>query len=126
MYFETPDLDSKRGWGGIGNVNYTRLKRFRQNAANGKVGSLRCLVADDRRIKTPISAVDAYAEAWAWNYFLIRWRTKQYVAYLKMLAEKGPLVWDEPATRLAEFRKYFGEDVQALEADFVKRMSRLK
>ncbi|MEO2045350.1 MAG: DUF1570 domain-containing protein [Pirellulales bacterium] len=126
MYFETPDLSSRSGWRGIGNVNYPRLKRLHQNAASGKMGSLRSLIANDRRIKTPSTAVDAYAEAWAWNYFLIRWRTKEYVAYLKMLADKGQLVWDDPATRLAEFREYFGEDVQALEADFKKRMGRLK
>jgi len=126
MYFETPDLDSNSGWRGIGNVNYLRLQRFRKNAASGKSGSLRSLIADDRRLKTPITAVDAYAEAWAWNYFLIRWRTKQYVAYLKNLADKPQLVWDKPVTRLAEFRAAFGDNVQVLEADFVKRMSRLK
>ena len=126
VYFETPDLGSSRGWRGIGKVNYTRFDRFRDNMATGKAASLSRLIANDRRLQDPRTAVDAYAEAWAWNYFLIHWRPKQYTAYLNMLAAKRPFAMDDPETRLAEFRKHFGEDLEALERDFLERMSRLK
>lgn len=125
VYFETPDLRSTSGWRGIGKVNYPRLNLFRRNVATGKAGSLRSLIADDRRMKDPRTAVDAYAEAWAWNYFLIHGRPKQYTAYLKMLADKPRMVRSDPKTRLAEFRQHFGEDMQALEADFARYLSRL-
>jgi len=126
LYFETPDLASNRSWGGIGNVNYSRWNLFRKNFRAGRVGSLKSLVVDDRRLRDPQTAVDAYAEAWAWNYYLIRWRPKAYVAYLKTLASKPRLINDTPQTRLADFRQHFGENLQALEADFFRRMSRLK
>ncbi len=126
MYFETPDLGSSSGWRGIGNVNYPRLDLYRQNVALGKATRFRSLIVDAKRLKTPRTAVDAYAESWAWTYFLIRWRPKQYAAYLKSQSEKPLLVQDDPATRLDNFLQHFGEDAQALEAEFFKRMSRVK
>ncbi len=126
VYFETPDLSSNRSWRGVGNINYSRWDRFRANVRSGRVGTLQSLVADDRRIRTPGTAVDAYAEAWAWNYFLIRWRPEQYVAYLKTLAAKPRLSVDNPATRMADFKQHFGNDLDALKDDFYRRMSRVR
>ena len=37
-------------------------------------------------------AVDAYAESWALTYYLIHKHPKEYVAYLKLLSRKQPLV----------------------------------
>ena len=42
-----------------------------------------------------------------------------------MLAEKRPLVDDTPEIRLAEFREHFG-DLNKLQQDFLKQMSRVK
>ena len=84
---------------------------------------------DDKRVingMTDINQLAPFKYPWAWNYFLIRWRPKEYTAYLKMLSKKRRLVWDGPETRLAEFNKFFGPDLETLEADFLKRMSRLK
>ena len=71
------------------------------------------MLADSRRFRDPRTAVDAYADAWALNYYLIKYEPKAYTAYLKMLAEKPPLIEDDPQTRLAEFRKHFGDLRQA-------------
>src|SRR5690606_3637057 len=68
MYCETPDLSSRSSWSGFGNVNYARWDLYRKNANDGKVGTLRSLIIDDDRFRNPRTAVDAYAEAWAWNY----------------------------------------------------------
>lgn len=125
VFFETPDLKSNRSWTGIGKVNYSRWDRFRQNANNGKAGDLRSLIANDERISTSRTAVDAYAEAWAWTYFLIKWHPEKYVAYLKTISEKPQLAVDKPQTRLADFQKHFGDDYEALRDDFVRRMSRI-
>jgi len=126
VYFETPDLSSKRSWAGIGKVNYMRWNLFRQNYRTGKVGRLKTLIIDDTRIRHPRTAVDAYAEAWAWNYFLITWHPKEYTAYLKMIAAKPLLIYDDRQTRLADFQRHFGDDLRALEDEFSRRMSRLK
>lgn len=125
VYFEAPDLSSTRGWRGIGKVNYPRLKAFRHNLANWQQGSLARLVADNRRFRDPRTAVDAYADAWALNYYLIKYQPKAYAAYLKVQAEKPPLVEGDPQTRLEEFRRHFG-DPRELEQEFLKQMARVK
>ena len=124
VYFEAPDLTSSRGWRGIGRVNYPRLETFRRNLPNWRRDSLTTLVSDNRRFRDPSTAVAAYADAWALNYYLIKFRSKDYAAYLKLLAEKRSLMEDDPETRLDEFKQQFG-DMRTLERDFLKQMSRV-
>jgi hypothetical protein len=137
VYFEAPDLTSTRGWRGIGKVNYPRLEMFLQNLPNWQPGTLETLVADDRRFRPAETnnrrlqaaesqkVVAAYADAWALNYFLIKYRSDQYKAYLEMLAAKPTMVQDDRETRLSEFRQHFG-DIDELEIDFLKQMSRVR
>ncbi len=125
MYFEAPDLARSGGWRGIGRVNYPRLETFRRNLPQWNRGSLEQLLADNGRLRNPRTAAAAYADAWALNYYLIKYRADDYAAYLKLLAEKPPLVEDDSATRLSEFRQHFG-DLRTLEAAFLKRMSRVQ
>jgi hypothetical protein len=125
VYFEAPDLTSSRGWRGIGRVNYPRLATFRRNLPNWRRDSLLSLLADNQRFRDPSTAIAAYADAWALNYYLIKYRPQEYAAYLKMLAEKRPLMEDDADTRLAEFKQHFG-DLRTLERDFLNKMSRLQ
>ena len=97
VYFEAPDLASTRGWRGIGRVNYPRLDTFHRNLPNWNDDSLEALLADDDRFRDPQTAVDAYADAWALNYYLIKYQPKAYADYLKTLAEKPPLDRRRPA-----------------------------
>jgi Protein of unknown function (DUF1570) len=124
VYFEAPDLSSSRGWRGIGRVNYPRLETFRRNLPKWRSDSLATLVADNRRFRDPQTAVAAYADAWALNYYLIKFRSKDYSNYLKLLAEKRSLMEDDPQTRLEEFKQHFG-DLRTLEREFLKQMSRV-
>jgi len=125
VYFEAPDLTSSRGWRGIGHVNYPRLATFRRNLPRWRRDSLVTLVANNQRFRDPRTAVAAYADAWALSYYLIKFRKKEYAAYLKMLADKPPLAEADSGTQLAEFKQYFG-DLKSLERDFLKQMSRLQ
>ena len=125
VYFETPNLDSSRSWSGIGG-NYSRWDRFLNNLAAGRVPPLERLVANDDLFRDPATAVDSYAQAWAWNYFLIRWRAPQYAAYLKAIAASPILAPADPKRRLADFREHFGDDFAALEADFFRQMRRIE
>ncbi len=125
VYFEAPDLASRVGWQGIGRVNYPRLERFHDNLSSWHEGSLEEMLRDSKRFRDPKTAVDAYADAWALNYYLIKYEPKAYTAYLKELAEKPALIEDDPKTRLNEFHKHFG-DPHKLEQDFLKQMSRVK
>jgi hypothetical protein len=125
VYFEAPDLSSSRGWRGIGRVNYPRLATFRRNLPNWRRDSLVSLISDNQRFRDPSTAVAAYADAWALNFYLIKYRIKDYAGYLQMLAEKSPLAEDDPDTRLAEFKQHFG-DLRTLERDFLNKMSRVE
>jgi hypothetical protein len=125
-YFETPDLGSSRGWRTIGGINQVRLARFRECFARRPAGSLVTLLQDDQRFRDTSLAEDAYAESWALTYFLLKRHGPQYVEYLKRLSEKKPLFYDDPETRLAEFKQAFGDDLQKLDAEMVRAMSRLR
>lgn len=125
VYFETPDLKSAKGWRSMGSVNQVRLSGFRDYSTRRPAGSLETLVADDSRFRDAKLAADAYSEAWALNYFLLRQHPKEYHAYLKKLGEKSQLVWDEPETRLREFREAFG-DLKKLDAEFVRQLAKVR
>lgn len=126
IYFETPDLSSSKGWRTVGAVNQVRLAGFRDYLSRGRpADSLVTLISNDERLRDPRRAGDAYAEAWAMNYFLIRQHPKQYLAYIKMLSEKGPLLWDDPEARLQEFKHAFG-NIEQLDAEFLRHMRKVK
>jgi hypothetical protein len=125
MYFEAPDLSNSKGWKTIGAVNRPRLRTLREYTAQRPTGSLHSLTSDDKRLRDPRQVAAAYAEAWALNYFLIRQRPKEYVAYLQKLSEKGPLLWDEPQERVSEFKAAFG-DLEKLDAEFLRHMQKVR
>jgi hypothetical protein len=125
VYFETPDLTSARGWKTIGGVNWERLNRFNQYLGGRNNGSLRTLLQNDDRFRDVNTAIDAYAEAWALNYFLLRQRSDDYCKYLKSLSTKPYLVQDDEATRVQEFQAAFG-DVSALDSQFLRFMSEVR
>ncbi len=125
MYFETPDLQSAKGWRNIGAVNRPRLDRFRETISSRGADSLKTLIVDDQRIRDPRQALDAYAEAWALNYYLLRQKQREYLAYLQTLASKDPMVYDDPQVRLREFQAAFGETGK-LDADFVRNLQKVK
>lgn len=122
IYFETPDLKNSRGWTKVGALNELRLLAFREYLRERPADSLATLIMNSDRLTDPRTAKAAYAEAWALNYFLLRTRRKEYMKYLELLAEKPPLVDDSPEQRLADFQAAFGEDVQKLDAAFIKYM----
>jgi hypothetical protein len=125
VYFETPDLSSSRGWRGIGMVNRPRLGQFRDYQKRRPADSLVTLLSDDARLKSTETGPDAYAEAWALSYFLLNRHSEQYVSYLKLLSQKKPFFWDDAPTRLAEFKQVFGDDLQALDAEFLRYTAKL-
>jgi hypothetical protein len=125
MYFEPPDLSSGRGWKTMGQLNRPRLARLRDYGPHRPPESLHTLIVDDKRLRDPPHVVEAYAEAWALNYFLIRQKPKEYATYLQKMATKPPLVWDEPTMRLDEFKTAFGP-LEELDADFARFMQKLR
>ncbi len=126
MYFETPDLNSSRGWQSIGAVNKLRLSQFRQYLGRRPADSLQKLVTDDSRLRNSDTVIDAYAEAWALTYFLLQQKSTDYVEYLRTLSQKAPQFWDTPETRWSDFRNAFGPDLGRLEEDFQRYLSNVR
>jgi hypothetical protein len=120
MFFETPDLNGQRGgWSGIGTVNRVRLEQFQDYLSRRPADSLQTLVESDKRLHEVKQGLDAYAEAWALTYFLINKHPKEYIAYLRMLSKKKPLVSDSPETRLKEFQAAFGS-IKKLDTELLR------
>ncbi len=122
VYFETPDLESSKGWRRIGGVNRERLQQFRRYLRTRPADSLTTLIANSKRLRNTQTAPDAYAEAWALNYYLLRRRSEEYRDYLQTLAQKKPLMNDSDQDRLAAFQAAFGSDLESLDRDFLAYM----
>jgi hypothetical protein len=43
-----------------------------------------------------------------------------------MLADKRPLLWDDPQERLKEFQTAFGDNLGQLDADFLRQMQKVR
>ena len=126
MFFEAPNLKNKRGWSKPGLVFGQRLYRFRNTLKTRPKDSIQRLLTDDARLTDPQTAADGYAEAWAFNHFLLNRRSKEYIAYLKEHSEKTPLSELDAKQRLDEFKKHFGDNFEKLETDFLKHIRRLQ
>lgn len=125
MYCETPDLRTGSGWRTIGRPNLSRLRRYREYAAERReAGSVATLIRDEARFRDPATVLDAYSESWALVDYLLRERRDEFVAYLQQIARKPRLQWDGAEVRLREFEAVFGSaaDVEAACVAHVRRM----
>lgn len=126
IFFETPDLKSAKGWSTIGSVNRVRLNQFRKYIRSRPADSLSTLVASDDRFRDTRLATAAYAESWAFCYYLMRHHPDEFAAYMQLQQQKPPLAPAKPAKRLDEFRQAFGETPGSLDKDFLRAIRRVK
>jgi len=126
VYFETPDLDSARGWRSIGAVNRLHLNRFRESMAQRPAGALRELMTNDALFRDPQTSSDAYAGAWALNYYLVKVRSAQHVKLLQELAQLAPLAEISAEERVAQFERAMGETLEQTDEAFLRHMRRVK
>ena len=125
---------SSSGWRGIGEVNRNRLHQFRGYLRSRPKDSLEQLLVSDRRIQGRSedkrfqgrpALLNAYAEAWCLTYYLLKYKPKEFIQYMKMLGAKSPLIENTPDERRAEFEEYFGS-LPSVDADLIKRLGRLR
>lgn len=89
-----------------------------------KPKSLQTFLASDRAFET--NPLDAYSEAWAFSFFLIETRPRQYVQYLKKVAQRDAFHTATPDERLADFQSVFGKETALLESQFLRFVGELK
>ncbi len=134
MFFETPDFKKKQGWNGPGKINFERLAGILRFARNRPANSLETLIATDKRLQAGgLVSANAYAESWAMVHFLINRKPAKFTLYLKHLAEKKRDVIidphfeiNRPKVRVKDFKKFFGEDLAQLDAEFLVYIKTLK
>ena len=126
VYFETPDLRSKRGWRGIGNVNPTRLRQFRRYLPARPKGSLATLIVDDHQFRDPRLATNVYAESWAFCHFLLNRHPREFTQYMKVLSQKKPMVHGRSNDRLRVFKQSFTSDLGDLDESFLRYVAGLR
>ena len=126
MFFEPPDLRAAQGWNGPGRTNYSRLRDLRKKSTRA-TDSLATLVSNDDRLKSEGEAtLIAYAESWALTHFLINRKPTQFGRYLKFLSQKKPQQMAKTGQRLADFKKFFGDDLLKLDEEFIEYVNRIK
>lgn len=126
VFFESPDFSNPKGWRSIGKVNAVNLDRFRRYMPRRGAESLATLLADDTRFRQEASASDAYSEAWAMTYFLLRTKKKEYIEFLKTLSEGKPLETRGARERIALFEKAIGIDLATLDRQFLAYMAKVQ
>lgn len=123
MYFETPDLEGRSGWKTIGHINPARLDSYREIEKSRPI-DLRTLLATDDRFREPALAGEAYSEAWALHFYLLRTQKEKYIQYIQRIGSKPPLKRDTPEERIADFEAAFGslEEVTTAQRKFMTRL----
>ncbi len=125
--FESPGIRDSAGQRGkaFGRINKDRYVWFRNFAqSRRKPKSLAAFLADDGMFQT--ATLDAYAQAWALSFYLIETRPSKYAKYLKTIASRDPMKDYPKEERLRDFKTAFGNDLDTLEIDFLRFISRLE
>lgn len=126
MFFETPDANNPKGWGAIGKVNPHNMRLFAQYVPQRPADSLLTLISQDQRLRSAETSSQAYPESWALTYYLMIIKNKQFVAYLKELADQRPLAGESSEReRIELFQKYFGADLAELDKELINFYRRM-
>ncbi len=99
-------------------VNRGRLTQFRGLLPKHKTDTLVQMVSNDKLFKSDIDL--AYAEAWAFTFYLSQPQPAKYAAYLARTARRPDFQSYNSAQRLADFTAVFGDNFRLLDAQFLK------
>jgi hypothetical protein len=118
--FEAPGVWNWRDYPRQGDrINRDRLAQFRQWRKTGRQpGALVNLLGSDRQFQSNPPA--AYAESWAWVFFLTETYPQKFSQYVERTARRPDFESYPLARRIADFTAVFGEDLRMLEAHFLR------
>ncbi len=123
--FEAPGVGDSRSFPNERDrINQGRLKDFKQLFAKRKPAAFVELINSDRQFDhDPIAA---YAEAWAFTFFLVEKMPRDYAKYLAKTASRPPFTLYSSAQRMKDFTEIFGENMAMLDARFLRFINDLK
>jgi hypothetical protein len=106
-------------------INRVRLNDFRLLVeSRHRPELLASMIASDQIFGVNPSA--AYAEAWAFTFYLMENEPRKYAQYLALTASKEPFSRYGAAQRTADFTAIFGSNWRMLEAQFLRFMKGIK
>ena len=106
-------------------LNRERLAQFKQQLAAGQRPEARfaALIASDRPFES--DSQGAYAEAWAFTFYLVETQPRLFAKYLKRTANHPDFTDVNSAARLKDFTSVFGENFRLIDAQFLRYMQGL-
>ena len=124
--FEAPGIrDGSRNRSAKNRINRSRYLWFQNFVkTRRRPKSLAEFVGSDAMFQTQV--LDAYSEAWALTFYLIETRPRKYARLLKTIAERDPLTHYSSNQRIEDFKTVFGDNLDFLDADFLRFIERLK
>ena len=123
-----PTSTDRRGrWDNVGKVNPFHMATFRDLADAGR--DRRPATVEALVTRPDLSPTD-YARAWALTHYLLKAKHRdqfahrdQFVAYLKRMGKLRPLERRSPAEYLADFRTFFGRDLDRKVVQYVSALA---
>ncbi len=123
--FEAPGVGDSRSYPSEHDrVNQGRLKDFKQLLSKRKPAAFVDLINSDRQFDR--DPVTAYAEAWAFTFFLVEKMPRDYAKYLAKTASRPAFMAYSSAQRLKDFTDVFGDNMAMLDARFLRFIGDLK
>jgi hypothetical protein len=124
-YFETP---SDASWSGIGAVNASRLRWYRELENDTEHSNIDFIVGDQifKFAASNGATLHGYGQAWALTHFLMERRFKDFMKYYRRLGEMPPDIVFSPEVLTKLFDETFGTDRRRLDAEWRSYMRGLK
>lgn len=119
--FESPGLRDGHG-PDKAQINRERFVWFGNFRQRREAGALRQMVESDSLFRS--SVLDAYSQAWAVSFFLLKTRSAEYTKYLQTLTQRPDGAY-LPEQRLQDFQKAFGEDLDRIDLELQRFLDRL-
>jgi hypothetical protein len=106
-------------------INQGRLADFKTLLlSKHKPQDLVDMISSDRQFDS--NPISAYAQAWAFTFFLVEQMPREYARYLEKTASREAFTLYPSAQRLKDFTDVFGDNLALLDAHFLRFMSELK
>lgn len=124
-YFESP---KQAAWSGIGAVNSERLGWYRELAPIRSVSNIDFIVSDQifTRAANNFTTLHAYGQSWAFTHFLMEKHFDKLIAYYRELGKLPEATHTTPDELQKAFDKVFGQNKQALDAEWRAYMRSLR
>lgn len=121
-FFAPTDVGQKVRWKGVGLTNdlrlYSLIEQYKKNPASFGSGEL-----IEKTISAPMLDSDGYAAAWAITFYLAKFKTKAFDAFLVEAADAKP--WQPLGDSKELFVKHFGADFADIEKEMIERLSKM-